>query len=99
MFSWVNYFEIGISHQQTTFYFVIAKHERGWGGGSGWEGGGGLGLLRAQFTCILIYLLKIMVPILHLPRNYWKLLVIKMLYVQDNFFAIDKYLKNDVKFK
>ena len=32
------YFEFGISHQQTTFYFVIAKHERGWGGGSGWEG-------------------------------------------------------------
>ena len=34
-----------------------------------------------------------MVPILHLPRNYWKLLGIKMLYVKDNFCAIDKYLK------
>ena len=40
-----------------------------------------------------------MVPILHLPRNYWKLLGIKMLYVNDNFCAIDKYLKNDEKFK
>ena len=40
-----------------------------------------------------------MVPILHLPQNYWKLLGIKMLYVKDNFVAIDKYLKNDEKFK
>ena len=40
-----------------------------------------------------------MVPILHLPRNYWKLLGIKMLYVKDIFCAIDKYLKNDEKFK
>ena len=40
-----------------------------------------------------------MVPILHLPQNYWKLLGIKMLYVKDNFCAIDKYLKNDEKFK
>ena len=40
IFSWVNYFEFGISHQQTTFYFVIAKHERGWGGGSGGRGMG-----------------------------------------------------------
>ena len=32
-----------------------------------------------------------MVPILHLPQNYWKLLGIKMLYVKDNFCAIDKY--------
>ena len=40
-----------------------------------------------------------MVPILHLLQNYWKLLGIKMLYVKDNFVAIDKYLKNDEKFK
>ena len=40
-----------------------------------------------------------MVPILHLPRNYWKLLGIEMLYVKDNLCAIDKYLKNDEKFK
>ena len=40
-----------------------------------------------------------MVSILHLPQTYWKLLGIKMLYVKDNFCAIDKYLKNDEKFK
>ena len=40
-----------------------------------------------------------MVPILHLAQNYWKLLGKKMLYVKDNFVAIDKYLKNDEKFK
>ena len=68
----------------------------------GVRGGRGMsfGLLRAQFTFILIYLLKIMVPIIHLPQNYSKLLGIKMLYVKDNFCVIDKYLKkNDEKFK
>ena len=86
-------FEFGIFHQQTTLnYFVtekvkdtLLKHKRG--GWGYWE------------PILLLYL--IMVPILYLTHNYWKVLGIKedlKCYMdKDNISAIDKYLNKRPK--